>query len=191
MSLAIIPKDDENRIGMVLERGVVTIDSIHAAIHRGRAFDVSVVDLALPNDGTSDLLIQAPGADIRAQFLISGGCGGDARGEIFEAPTYSAAGAAVPAYHRCRCAVGLSTLQSTVTGNPTVTDTGTKIYDTIIYGGSGGNAVGGTGGLSLEFGLAADTDYLIRLTNISGQVHIANMNMLIYELDTDEYPVPN
>jgi hypothetical protein len=64
--------------------------------------------------------------------------------------------------------------------NPTVSGTGTELFEEFLPGGTKKKA-GGGGGDSLEYVLAPLTNYLVRLTNVSGSAQIAELVLEWYE----------
>ncbi len=88
--------------------------------------------------------------------------------EFFEGPTSSADGAAVAAINRNR--ISAITADTLIFNGPTVSVDGTLLGEGYIPGGSGGNAPGGQGGTFGEYVLAPATDYLIRLSAITGNI---------------------
>ncbi len=62
-------------------------------------------------------------------------------------------------------------MDATVTHTPTILTTGTQVNGTVfVPGGEKAQSGGGAGGFDNEFVLKLNTSYLMRITNISGQV---------------------
>ena len=142
-----------------------TQGEIHSKIHAGEFFTLAVKQLSLANSATLEILISVPAThSMHARFL--GNVSGTVSVLLSEAPTTSAAGIAATPQNRRRTGTP-PTANVTITLGPTVTDDGTTLYDGVIPGGSILGS-GGSSGSFEEWVLKPDTDYLVRLTNISG-----------------------
>lgn len=167
------------RIDPVLDAGI-TIDEIHALIHRGAFFTAGLTDAALAAAAELELLLQTPADSIiHARFL--GVAGGDARVQLFEGTTFSAAGAAVTPVNRNRLSSNASSI--TLTSAPTLTADGTPLFDGYIPGGTAGSTPGGQLRSFEEFILKANTAYLARLTNASAVAEIATLVLDFYDTE--------
>lgn len=108
---------------------------------------------------------------VQPQISISGLCGGDAIGYLYEGATVTG-GTALTAINKNRNST--TTSQSAALLNPTVTNLGTPILSQILIGGSGKKAGGGQTG-SADLILKPLTTYLFRITNVNGTDHVAEM----------------
>jgi len=130
------------------------------------------------DDATLEMLIKTT-ATQSAHTRIAAGCGGDAQFEIFEGTTVSDDGTPIDVWNRNR--FSSNTAQTTTFSSPTISDSGTSVHYSFIFGGSGGKAAGGTGSGFDEWILKTDEIYLVRLTNKSGQTHPASIELNFYE----------
>lgn len=149
----------------------------HARIHEGKAFMAGILDDAVADAASLEILIQAVNA-MHVIFNVS--ASGDCEVHRFEGTTFSATGGALTAFNKNR----FSAIESggTITSAPTLTADGTELPPGFIPGGSGGNSLGGQdGGYEREIILASSTDYLFRMTNISGLAAIINGSIEWYE----------
>ena len=160
-----------------IDEALVTIGEIHANIHRGVMFVTGASDAALANNGSLEVLIQVADNDIHVAF--SGAAGGDFQVELFEGTTFSAAGTAATPVNRNRESGLVST--ATFTTAPTITADGTTLVSGFRPGGSGGNAAGSSTQGFAEWELAPNTNYLARITNVSGGAQLASMEIDFYE----------
>lgn len=175
MTLAVVVKGGNNEISDVdaLSKGVIVIDTVHAHIHAGELFAADLVNLALASAADLEILIRtAVGVPVHLRITV--GAGGDARVRLFEAPTTSADGAALPLEDRNR--VTDSTPTALTFSGPTVTDDGTSLLDAVQPASKGASFVPFG-----EFVLAADTDYLVRATNLAGGAQPVSIQVDMYE----------
>lgn len=123
--------------------------------------------------GASLDIALANASGVSPQISISGLCGGDAVGYLYEGATVTG-GTALTAINKNRNS--LTTSQSAALLNPTVTNFGTMILSQILIGGSGKKAGGSQTGSS-DLILKPLTTYLFRITNVNGTDHVAEMNL--------------
>jgi hypothetical protein len=160
-------------------RGIKTIDTFHQETHAGEAFIISLMQLAVADDANVDLFIAVGDKELHMTF--SGGAAGDAHAFLYEGSTHTSGGTPVVAYNRYR--------SSTVTSTATFTAGGvnvpgaTAIISQYVPGGSKNQATGGDAGEREEIILAANTNYLARITNKSGGNDDFSMKMSWYEED--------
>jgi hypothetical protein len=148
-------------------------------LEEGKAFALGVVRSfadPLPATQSIDIAI-AFAAGITPNISISGLCGGDAMGFLYEGSVVTG-GTAITALNKNRNS--LVTSQSAALSNPTVTTLGTPILSQILIGGQGKKAGGGAVGSS-DLILKPLTTYLFRLTNINGTAHAAEIVLEWYE----------
>lgn len=145
---------------------VVSIDFIHQKVHEGRFFSGGHYVASVSNNGTLDILFQTD-ATHTFHGVAEATCGGNALMQMYEGVTFSAAGTAMTLTNHNRNSSKV--IPSGVTHTPTITGLGTQLNGTkLIPGGSGGTSSGGTGDFAREFVLKPSTNYLLRITNISG-----------------------
>jgi hypothetical protein len=157
---------------------LVTIDSVHEMHHLGLIFSSFLVDLALGAASDLEVLVRTAVGQV-AHARLRSSASADYRLLSFEAVESSADGAAVARINRNR--VSANTAATLVFSGPTVTGDGTLLSDGFVPGGSTGNAPGGSSSSFEELVLAADTDYLLRLTNLTAGEIIASMALDWYE----------
>jgi len=164
---------------MSLDLGhVLAINQVHHQIHKGTFRTISAVMEGLADGAFVRVLIRvAP--DVRMHVRLAGTTSANMIGRLFEDPLTSADGTGILSHARNRySSVATTTLCFT---GPTVTSTGTKLVETFIPGGSGGNAVGGSAS-SFEEWVLTDGDYLAEIENISGNNNqIAGLTLDFYE----------
>lgn len=155
------------------------IDTVHDQIHKGRYFSGGFYNAAVLNAASIDLLVVL-GTTNTFHTLFSGACGGDSVLQIFEDPTYSAAGTAVVMSNHNRSSAKV--FDGTVTSMPTITTTGNQVNGTVfVPGGQKAQSSGGSGTFSSEFILKVSTTYLFRLTNIAGATKPVSAMVMGYQ----------
>ena len=170
---------NENQIVAGSEKPFPIADINHVRLHEGRAY--YVYDLhgdanPLANDANMDIAIAwASGKTPHLVFDVN--CGGDAEFTIYEGATVTG-GTSFTAINRYRPSTNVSASAALI--DPTVTSTGTVLAAQFIAGGSGGQA-GGAAAFSFQYVLKPLTTYLFRLTNRSGQSHMAHAMIEWYE----------
>lgn len=157
------------------ESELVSIDSVHQNIHDGLFYTSRRNNAALANNASIDVLFRVvDGAHAR----VSASLGGDGAFLGYSGPTTTADGTAVPRNNRNRFST--NTAASLVFHTPAVSVVGTLLVEQYIFGGSGGKAIGSDIDTFLEW-LLSPGDYLMRLTNTSGQVQRAGLALDWYE----------
>ncbi len=139
----------------------------------GKIYGVGVVyDFAAPlADGASIDIGIAWNAGVTPTVSFFGLCAGDAMGYLYESATMTG-GTAATAVKLNRNSTIAS--QSAITVGPTVSNVGTLVLQQILIGGTGKRAGGGEVGSS-NLILKPLTSYLIRLTNVNGTAHAAEL----------------
>ena len=139
----------------------------------GKVYAIGVVyDFSSPlADGSSIDIGIAWSAGVTPVVSFSGLCAGNAVGLLYEGATMTG-GTSATAVKLNRNSTVAS--QSAITIGPTVTDVGTLVLKQILIGGSGKKAGGGDVGSS-NLILKPLTSYLIRLTNVNGTAHAAEV----------------
>lgn len=148
-------------------------DVSYLRLLEGRVFGVGVVfdfDSPLADDASIDIGIAFP-AGVAPVVTFSGLCQGDALGFLYENADLSGGTPYTPInFNRASTA----TSQAAVVTAPTVNGLGTLILKQILIGGVGKKAGGGEVGSS-SIVLKPLTSYLIRLTNVNGTAHAAEV----------------
>lgn len=157
---------------------VVSVTEPRLKTEQGIFCEAEIIDLALGNGNSIDMLFRIGARDVHILPQMS--AGGDATLETFEAPTTSADGTPVTVINRNRTRTDITPLALAFDG-PTITDPGTLLDTLVLAGGSGGNSQGGDAVFETEWIFAPNTDYLFRLTNIAGQTQIAHLHFNFYE----------
>lgn len=139
----------------------------------GKIYAIGVVyDFAAPlADGASIDIGIAWNAGVTPVVSFSGLCAGDAMGYLYEGASLSG-GTSTAALKLNRNSDIAS--QSAITIAPTVNSLGTLVLKQILIGGTGKKAGGGEVGSS-NLILKPLTSYLIRLTNVNGTAHAAEV----------------
>lgn len=159
------------------ESELVFIDSVHQNIHDGLFFSAGANNLTLGNGASLDVLFRVATS---AHIVITIAVGGDATFQGYKDAVASVEGAAITPVNRNFFSPTVAT--SSVFSGPTLTSPGDLRAEQLIIGGSGGQAAGGESTFFLEW-LLSPADYLIRLTNDSGQVRRAQILLDWYEKD--------
>jgi hypothetical protein len=152
---------------------------IHQRTHEGKVFSVGYDTSSLSNNSSINILIKT--LTNTPHITIAGVMGGDGLMEVFEDVTYSVIGTALTPFNHNRSSNRTTTV--TFHHTPTITSTGTRLDgNRYIPGGVGGHAVG-SGGVQWEQEIIfkANSNYLVRLTNVSGQSSRAEMHIIYYE----------
>jgi hypothetical protein len=142
-----------------------TIDYPHQKTHEGRYFSGGYYDSSVANNGTLDLLVQSSSTEY-SHIKFSAVSSGNATVQLYTGTTVSAAGTGVTMSNHNRASA--KAFSGTVTHTPTVTGVGTQINGTGFIAGGPGGGEGGDFGFSNEFILDKSTNYLFRVTNVSG-----------------------
>ena len=148
--------------------GVVECDSAHHEIHEGVSFSAHIQVPATNNNASYDVLIKVGTGAIHVIPSISTSLG--ASWGLYETPTTTADGTATTVNNRRRSSQGVVGFVSTSTvfANPTVTATGTQLDGEFLGSGGAGAKTGGQSRGMEEWVLKPATNYLIRVTNLSG-----------------------
>lgn len=157
--------------------GIPTMSEVHWQTHKGRMFTTAHYNSSLANAGVINLLIQV-GA-IPAHMRLSLTASGLSTAELFEGTTFSNAGTAMAEVNKNRASA--TTATTAVTHTPTITLDGTSLGVTLVPGGAGPHAVGAQVESFEEWLLAANTKYLLRVTNISGSAAAEGVHLNWYE----------
>jgi hypothetical protein len=165
--------DNGNQIIASVSDPLPQIEYGEQKLRDGKVYAVGVVydfDSPLADAASIDIGI-AWNAGITPTVSFFGLCAGDAIGFLYEGATMTG-GTAATAIKLNRNSTIDS--QSAITVGPTVTNVGTLVLKQILLGGSGKKAGGGDIGSS-NLILKPLTSYLIRLTNVNGTAHAAEV----------------
>jgi len=143
-------------------KALTTIESEHARIHSGKAFQLSDKITGLLSTSSHYFLID-PSVPIhwRDYKFLTDGAPVDI--ELFENPTVTANGSALTPLNRNRLSTTVST--AAVYTNPTVTADGTRLYIDGIVGSGDKKSTGSTEGIAGEWIIDGGNTYLLKLTN--------------------------
>jgi len=160
------------------ENFVTSQGSAHARIHQGTFYSADLFDPALASAGVLDMLIR-PDASVSMHLRFTLAAGGDAQVELFEAATFSAAGALLQPINRNRITANVA--RGLLNTGPTITAPGVKLTHGLLPGGSQGQTVGAVGSSFEEWVLAPGVVYLLRSTNLAGQAQPVDIQVDFYE----------
>ena len=165
-------------VGSELPMPVADIGALRTI--EGRSYAIGVVkSFAVPlAAGASIEIAIAWASGVQPYISISGLCGGDAMGFMYEGAVVSG-GTPLTAVNVNRN-YSTTASESAALLNPTVTSTGTQLLEQILIGGSGKKS-GGADLSSPRMILKPLTTYLFRLTNVNGTAHAAEMILEWYE----------
>lgn len=157
------------------------IDSRHARIHAGEFFSHTGKQ-SLTNGASFDHLLVTPAADAYVHLNVFGlDCSGaPIEHYLYEGATVSANGSVSTATNQNRLSATVPDLA--IYHTPTVTGTGTQIHYELVPGAKQSGGIGRT-----EFNewiLASSTNYLSRVTNLSGGTITLGYELLWYEART-------
>jgi len=151
---------------------LVTMDEIHANVHRGIMFEASHANASVANNGDVEVIVQVH-ADQAAHMRWFAAAGGDMQIEVYEGVTYSSAGTSILTPNLNRFSSNTAT--ALVSHTPTLTDDGTLLASSILPGGTAGRQP------PIEWILKTGEDYLFRLTNIDGGNQAVSLALDWYE----------
>jgi hypothetical protein len=157
--------------------GEVFYANPHIRIHKGTMYTATLLGAAVANNGFLDILF-TPTEECHIE--IACGSEGKALFNVYEAPTNVTGGTTLTAYNHRRASSRVSS--SVLKSAPTVTDAGTTVIQSgYIYGGTGGNSVGGLRSSRNEFIFDVAKTYLIRLQNLGGATKSMDLQLSWYE----------
>ena len=147
-----------------IEHDNVTMDYRAKRIRMGVLWCITQLTENVGNNVALEVTLEMP--DVNTDCIWAVASGGDAHLRVFEGITFTGGSdTCIRNAHRVIGDAGAPASKTDIT----VTDEGTEIFQSMVPGGSGGNAGGGQGSRGNEFILKADTEYLFRLTNKAGQ----------------------
>lgn len=164
-----LPESDQTAMRWVVDRDESVQNVIDGLVFY--AYSSRGNGNALADDASIDIVVTPP-ANKNIGIGFATRIGGDAEFKVFENVTGVTGGTVFVPRNRNRAST--KTAQTGVIIQPTGVTTNGVLYEEIIIGGSGGNAAGAT--LEGDYAIIkADTSYLFRLTNRSGQARIAEL----------------
>ena len=152
-------------------------------MHEGNTFQASqktAEQSEIADDETYEMFIIV-GDEAEAHFTFMGACGGACEMELFENTTVSNPGTQLTVQNMRRSLHGINLNTTLAFEEPTLIAPGDLITGRFVPGGSGPLASGGTAREGTEWPLKVDTNYLIRLTNRSGNAQPASILAQWYE----------
>lgn len=147
--------------------GFSTIDVAHRKIHEGNAYVHHQANSSVADGAFLEFVVRT-GSDELLHSTFAAQAGGDTFFELFDLTTgslHAVAGSVSPMNRKFTIADNAVTAIFTT---PSVEAVGERKIISLIAGGTGGNAGGGSGEQRDEHILKPDTDYLLRATNIAG-----------------------
>jgi hypothetical protein len=164
------------RFVTLFDNAVKALDYAHVRIHAGDSYVTSRI-ANIANGGHLDIRFLTGARECHTTIDVS--ATGKCNFLLYQAPTI-AGGTAQPVVNMRTTSTKTSTV--TATHTPTVTAVGADILvSKLVPGTTGGNAVGGNSGSRNEIILKPNTEYLFRLTNLSGQANDLNTIITHYE----------
>jgi len=163
---------------------LVTMSYMVQQTHSGRFFFASYYNASVASAGTLDMLaVTSADADLAPHIGMMTDAGAQGTFSVYEAVTASNNGTTVPIYNANRQSTKVPVTVAYHT--PTISNTGTAIIPAHFQaGGSGGNAIGSTGGDLAripELVLLPSTKYLFRFTNTSNGATPVSMQLGWFE----------
>ena len=163
----------------------IFIDFVHHEVHEGNTFQASQKSAdgsPIADDASYDMLI-ITGNEAEPHLVFSAAAGGTAEVILYKNTTVSDNGAqiAVQNMRQSLHGINLNTMRAFTT--PTITLVGNQMHIQLLPGGSGPGQ-GTTGGAAreeTEWVLAINTNYLIRVTNRSGNAQPISIMAQWYE----------
>lgn len=155
------------------------IDLVHNQTHRGRLYSGGYFNQSVSDNGNLDLLIHTGANPIHINAHAD--VGGDCTAKFYEDTTINSPGTSCIITNHNRTSNNITTV--TLTHTPSINTIGNQLNSTLfIPGGAGGKAVGSSSeGFESEIICKANTYYLIRITNFSGQSKPIGLHITFYE----------
>lgn len=167
------------------ERPLPVIPFDHIYNHAGRVFMASHIypdSAKLANNALAEFIIQV-GSTNTSHMTYSVNVEGGAELYLYESPTFSSAGNTIAQINTNR--TSSNTTDTVISHAPTITVDGSLLKSEFIPGGSGPKASGGLAdSFDREIALATDTDYLLRIINISGSASAVSVQFSSIEVES-------
>lgn len=147
-----------------------TIDKIHQEVHEGKFFTYNYLESGVLNNGFARIRLTTTTKAVHVMLYL------DIEAKVYfktrSGTTYTVAGTLpdgvkLTAFNRRTNSSVTATAE--VRYNPTVNVAGALRGNRMFPGGTGGNSVGLSGGERVESVIAAGTDILLEVQNVSGQ----------------------
>lgn len=165
-------RDDRQVVAGANQPLIIRDDAIQSVIDGITFYVFNTYKTAAPlaSGASIDIVItSAAGKNIGIGYIAE--CGGNAELTVSEGVTNIVDGSILIPFNRNRGSSNIST--TGVLLNPVSLTLGTTVYEDLILGGTGGNAAGAA--VRGDYALLDDVSYLFRLTNVTGQAHIASL----------------
>lgn len=156
---------------------LVTMGEPHAILHQGKMFTVSMFDEDVADNGYLTLQVTTGSKEIHAGSVVD--AGGDAIVSLTEGAS-TTGGTPLNVYNKNRNSS--NTPLATVKVNPTITISGTVLYEEFIIGGVYNQAIGANTRTNGEWELKPNTSYLFRAQNRAGLAKVISVSIEFYEL---------
>ena len=164
---------------IITDGAALTIDFAHNEIHEGNSYIANYLFPNVGNNSYADLHIIAGSTKApHIQMFVVGD--GKSYISLYRGATYSNSGTALAVYNRN--GESSNTTQSQFYYSPTISNSGTLVYQTLLPGGKGSAAVGGETSSKSEAILKYSTDYLLRVQNVSGGAEDIAIEIDYYEI---------
>jgi len=159
---------------------LIAITHEHSKVHQGQFYTTGYYNAAVASGSSIDVLVQTGTKSVHTYIICA--VGGNSTFSIYEGTTFSAAGTSLTPMNNNRSSS--NTPLATFTHTPTITLTGTQLDGVeFIPGGSSAVATGAIAPIGSEqITMAPSTNYLFRLTNISGVATELNTRISFYEV---------
>lgn len=138
---------------------LVMMDEIHYNIHQGIFYTASTAPAISASSDFDILLVTGPNS---AHLRVHGAATHDMLAYLFESPTFTNNGTALPTHNHLRSSSNTATL--TAFAAPTITGDGTQLAEILIPSGSR-QSIAGANDTSAEWVLAPNLTYLVRVSN--------------------------
>lgn len=157
---------------------LIVIDSVHNEVHEGEMFHTNHIFSSVANGGNADTMLHTLDGEYHTMFSVS--VGGAVDVFLYEDVVVTDSGTAVTSYNMNRTSTKESDL--VVTHTPTVSSTGTTLVSKFIPGGSSQQTrIGGDTRTATEWLLKPNTNYMIRINNVSGTTIRASISIEFYK----------
>ncbi len=163
------------------------VDMEQTAVSLGIYFEVGHYEPAILDTQALEVLLRTPVVTVLRTVMLATSvtAGGNTLFEVFQAPTVVADGAVLTPIQMNQLSSGVSATE--VFHTPTLSADGTNIFRTFLPGSTGLNPLGDSTSPFQRLITLPDTDYLIRMRNVSGSASDMSINLNTVEIP----PVPS